>query len=227
MVLDLLPGTSGGYEDCYTSRSFALVILHDALHEAAFYARDAAEGARLDRKADRAPLTKALEKAGKGWRESPEWMAANVDRYVVSTEVVGRWNELGEQRLRRREMEIQKKMMMAGGIAAALPSDRATAHSLTHSLAHAQHGTPMRPPRPARPSRATRSRPAARSSWPKAIRCSRARLSARRCSGRPRRTRRSPTASRSCARACSSSPARRRTSLRISPASAATARTWQ
>ena len=119
VVLDLLPGTSGGYEDCYTSRSFALVILHDALHEAAFYARDAAEGARLDRKADRAPLTKALEKAGKGWRESPEWMAANVDRYVVSTEVVGRWNELGEQRLRRREMEIQKKM---GG---ALTNDRA------------------------------------------------------------------------------------------------------
>lgn len=113
VVFDLLPDPSGGFEDCFSSRSFAFLILHDALREASHTARNRRVRERLEKKHELSALTKLMKGEDADWRTSPAWMQANVGRFVLRTEVVARKNELGEEELRRREAAITERM---GGV---------------------------------------------------------------------------------------------------------------
>ena len=113
VIFDVLTGTAGGYNDLAASRSFALVLLNDALSRATDSLpgewgspeRDEA-AARLREKSANAELVKALATEG-DWYVSADWMRANVDRFVKSTEVLERRNDLPDEELSRRAQAIE------------------------------------------------------------------------------------------------------------------------
>lgn len=113
VIFDVLTGHGGGYDDLCTSRSFALILLADALRRAVDSVPgkwdDPERQATVNRlyEADRgAPITRAL--AGEDdWSVSEEWMRANVGRFVASCELVERRNDLGDAELARREKAVR------------------------------------------------------------------------------------------------------------------------
>lgn len=114
VVIDVLTSTIGEYDDLCASRSFALVVLRDALHRA----RDRtihiprndplrrAEWSRLDDKHTNAALTRALANEPDGWYVDEAWMRANVSRFVKECILVERRNNVGADELARRERQI-------------------------------------------------------------------------------------------------------------------------
>lgn len=113
VVLDVLTNTGGGYDDLCASRSFALLVLHDALRRA----KDAhihamkdparrAEMVRLDEKHGKAVLVRELAEEADDWQLDEAWMRENVARFVKEVDVVERRNAVGEAELARREKEL-------------------------------------------------------------------------------------------------------------------------
>lgn len=118
VVLDLLTSGSGEVDDCKTSRSFALLLLADALPRAqhAFAhtprALPAAERVALAEALKAAPLAAALDAAEQecpDWSVSAKWMEGHVGTYVAATELVERRNAVGDDELFRREAEIDEQ----------------------------------------------------------------------------------------------------------------------
>jgi hypothetical protein len=115
VILDVLTGTAGGYNDLCTSRSFALVVLHHALRRAVDDVRGAwddpardKEVQRLYKKHDASALTLALADEG-DWYVSEAWMRENVGRFVKECSLVERRNDLDDEELSRRAVEIERE----------------------------------------------------------------------------------------------------------------------
>ncbi len=112
VLLDVLTGLSGNSDDCCASRSFALVLLHEALLSAKDNVRGAydteegrAEVRRLDAKHKSAALVQALANEGE-WFVSTPWMRSNVARFITGVTLVERRNQLDPKTLDGREREI-------------------------------------------------------------------------------------------------------------------------
>jgi hypothetical protein len=115
MILDVLTGAAGGYDDLCASRSFALVAMHGALRSAVDTVRYAlpedkasAEIQRLYAKHDAAALVKALENED-DWYVEESWMKKNIDRFIKSSELVERRNNVGDEELSRRAVAIENE----------------------------------------------------------------------------------------------------------------------
>jgi hypothetical protein len=119
VVFDVLTGKAGGVENLSASRSFALMLLDNALRRAMDLlpgpwddpARRA-EAQRLYEKYQASALTQALAAEGR-WYSGPDWMRQHVGRFVTSSALVERRNALGEAELERREVEIEQEF---GGV---------------------------------------------------------------------------------------------------------------
>jgi len=115
VILDVLTGTAGGYDDLCASRSFALVAMHGALQSAVDTVRYAlpedkasAEIQRLYAKHDAAALVKALETED-DWYVEERWMKKNIDRFIKSCELVEQRNNVGDEELSRRAVAIENE----------------------------------------------------------------------------------------------------------------------
>jgi hypothetical protein len=114
VTFDVLTLASGSLDMCETSRSFALVLLSDALTKAHEHLQaqpdyDEAEVERRMAKAHDAALTQELRQFGDEWSFNEGFMNANVERFVKHTAVVERRNNIGEVELSQRWKEIQQQ----------------------------------------------------------------------------------------------------------------------
>jgi hypothetical protein len=121
LELEVLP--SEPLEIC-ASRSFALLVLNDAGDRAFDYLPGdpqsesrQAEVRRLTEAYAGSPLRQELQKYP-DWYAKKEWMAANLDAFIVSSTVIEKKNELDAAELRDAAAKIEKRF---GG---ALPLDR-------------------------------------------------------------------------------------------------------
>jgi len=118
VVFDVLTGKAGGIDDCSTSRSFALLLLHDAMRRAGdslWHIQDEsaryAESTRLRSKGEASALSQALAEAERevpDWFISVKWMSDNVGRFVKECTLVERRNDLGWDALSARESAIEE-----------------------------------------------------------------------------------------------------------------------
>lgn len=110
VVFDVLTGVAGRPDDIATSRSFALLLLSDALRRARDEDISPEERRRLSEKEKASALWAELERAADDWDTSDSWMIENVGRFVESCELVERRNDLGWDELDRREAAIQRQL---------------------------------------------------------------------------------------------------------------------
>jgi hypothetical protein len=117
VTFDVLTSTAGGVDDYCSSRSFALLLLADAIRRAAWSVpgdpndpkRDA-EVQRLYAKAKTTALHHALPPTDTSdWYVSEDWMRENVGRFVASCTLVERRNNVGAAELEKREQVIVER----------------------------------------------------------------------------------------------------------------------
>jgi hypothetical protein len=109
VVFDVLTGLAGDVDDIATSRSFALVLLADALGRASEVASTKNERQRLSRKEKGSALAAELRGEDDNWFVNESWMRKNVGRFVASCDLVERRNHLAPSELERREKEIERQ----------------------------------------------------------------------------------------------------------------------
>jgi hypothetical protein len=112
VIFDVLTSTAGGTNDLCASRSFALLLLSDALRRSVDNLPGGWDDPQRQQEVERryeahdvAPLIKELENAG-DYYVNESWMQKNVERFVKKCELVERRNNLGDEELSRREEEI-------------------------------------------------------------------------------------------------------------------------
>jgi hypothetical protein len=113
VVFDVLTGLAGRVDDIATSRSFALILLSDALERAGDEDISQEERRRLAEKNESSALHAALAQADDDWFVSESWMGEHVGQFVKSCELVERRNDLGREALEERERQIQQQF---GGV---------------------------------------------------------------------------------------------------------------
>jgi hypothetical protein len=118
VIFDVLTGTAGGYDDLCMSRSFALYLLSDALARSVDTLpgpsddpQRSVEAKRLNEAHEHAPLNRVLDAEGNWYDKS--WMRKNIDRFVTACSLVERRNDLGDEELRRRAIQVEDEF---GGI---------------------------------------------------------------------------------------------------------------
>jgi hypothetical protein len=121
LVLDVLTSTAGAADSLSTSRSFALLAIESALHNATDLLRarglkaraEAAEAKRLHKRMSGSALAGALEgppfSDARDWFCDAAWMKAHVGEIIERCVLASRRNDVGEKELDRREIAIQEE----------------------------------------------------------------------------------------------------------------------